>query len=134
MGKFLPSKQQKTVLKRLQSGVSRSLLVVGFFSIIINVLGLTVPIFMLQIMDRVLPSGNLDTLLLMTVMAGCALITVAGLQFVLSGIIVRMGNWFIISSIGWLHLYRKYTKRITNFYSQNVGFGSAIFRYGIWQR
>jgi len=41
-------------------------LAVALFSLCINLLMLTVPIYMLQLFDRVLGSGSTDTLLLLT--------------------------------------------------------------------
>ena len=43
---------------------------VGVFSAAINLLMLAVPIYMLQVYDRVLTTRNVDTLLALTVMVG----------------------------------------------------------------
>lgn len=80
--------------QQLRSGLVRGMLVVGFFSCICNVLMLTAPIYMLQMFDRVLSSRNFDTLILLTVIAGFALITLAALTIIRSGILIQMGIWF----------------------------------------
>ena len=51
-----------SVLNRVQ----RELLPVGGFSLLINLLMLVSSIYMLQVFDRVLASGSLDTLLSLT--------------------------------------------------------------------
>jgi len=44
-------------------------LVAGFLSVVINILMLVSPIYMLQVYDRILTSGSLDTLLWLTIIA-----------------------------------------------------------------
>ena len=84
---------RKQFYRKLRSGLCRGLLAVGSFSMITNLLALTVPVFMLQIFDRVISSGNLDTLILLTVMAACALITLAALDIIRNNILIQMGSW-----------------------------------------
>lgn len=70
----------------------RPYLVFGaFFSMFINVLQLTFPIYMLSIYDRVLSSYSLPTLYAITVGAVVALIVMAMLEFVRSRLLVRCG-------------------------------------------
>ena len=59
----------------------------------VNLLMLTVPLYMLQIFDRVLMSRSLDTLVLLTVVALGALLTLALLDLVRSSLFVRLGYW-----------------------------------------
>ena len=47
----------------------RSLLAVGLFSLAVNLLMLTVPLYMIQVFDRVLSSGSVDTLIMLTILA-----------------------------------------------------------------
>lgn len=72
----------------------RGMLVVGLFSCVTNVLMLTTPVYMLQMFDRVLSSRNLDTLILLTVIAGFALITLAALMVIRSAVLIKIGLWF----------------------------------------
>jgi ABC-type protease/lipase transport system fused ATPase/permease subunit len=51
------------VLKATMAGCRRSFIQVALFSMFINILVLTVPLYMLQIFDRVLASQSLETLL-----------------------------------------------------------------------
>ncbi|MBW2187462.1 MAG: type I secretion system permease/ATPase [Deltaproteobacteria bacterium] len=63
----------------------------GFFSMFINVLQLTFPIYMLQIYDRVLSSYSLPTLYVLTFAAVLSLIIMSALEFVRSRLLVRCG-------------------------------------------
>ena len=53
----------------------RAFVAVALFSMCINVLMLTAPIYMLQVFDRVLASGSLDTLILLSAIAAFAILT-----------------------------------------------------------
>lgn len=63
----------------------------GVFSLFINVLQLTFPIYMLQIYDRVLSSYSMPTLYAITLAAVVSLIVMAALEFVRSRLLVRCG-------------------------------------------
>ncbi len=63
----------------------------AFFSMFINVLQLTFPIYMLAIYDRVLSSYSMPTLYAITIGAVVALIVMAMLEFVRSRLLVRCG-------------------------------------------
>ncbi|HXV22842.1 MAG TPA: type I secretion system permease/ATPase [Alphaproteobacteria bacterium] len=65
----------------------------GLFSLGINVLMLTVPLYMLQLFDRVLLSRSMETLLLLSVLAGAALLTLAVLDAVRGILFARLGDW-----------------------------------------
>lgn len=74
-------------------GRSRGLfLAIGFFSIFINLLVLVVPLYMLQIYDRVLSSTSVETLWLLTVCAGALLLASVGLDAVRARLLVRLGT------------------------------------------
>lgn len=63
----------------------------AFFSMFINILQLTFPIYMLQIYDRVLSSYSMPTLYVLTLAAVICLIVMALLEFVRSRLLVRCG-------------------------------------------
>ena len=63
----------------------------AFFSMFINLLQLTFPIYMLQIYDRVLSSYSMPTLYVLTMAAVTALIVMALLEFTRSRLLVRCG-------------------------------------------
>lgn len=63
----------------------------GVFSCAINVLFLTYPIYMLQVYDRVLSSGSVTTLVLLTLAAVVALAVMAGLDIIRARLFTRAG-------------------------------------------
>jgi len=63
----------------------------AFFSLCINLLYLTVPIYSLQVYDRILPSSSDSTLAFLTVAALVALAVLAALDAVRSRVISRAG-------------------------------------------
>jgi ATP-binding cassette subfamily C protein/ATP-binding cassette subfamily C exporter for protease/lipase/ATP-binding cassette subfamily C protein EexD len=71
----------------------KAFLFVGLFSIVINILMLASPLYMLQVYDRVLTTGRTETLLLLTIMAGSALLILGALEALRSSILARVGAW-----------------------------------------
>ena len=65
----------KTALEKVLQNCRESFLYVGFFSLFINLLMLTGPLFMLQVYDRVLASRSTDTLLLLSLVIVAALLS-----------------------------------------------------------
>ena len=70
-----------------------ALLAVAVVSLFVNVLMLTVPLYMLQIYGRVLVSRSEETLIYLSIMAVGALLVVAALDFTRSRILVHMSAW-----------------------------------------
>ena len=64
---------------------------VGIFSAIINMLMLVPSLYMLQVYDRVLASGNQTTLLMLTLMMLVAYLCMSALELVRSFVLVRVG-------------------------------------------
>ena len=64
------------------------------FSCVINILGLTPALYMLQVYDRVLISGNETTLLMLTVLALGLFLLSGLLEFARSSVLIRVGNRF----------------------------------------
>ena len=71
----------------------RVLVAVALFSACVNLLLLVVPIYMLQVYDRVLTTGNVDTLLALSAMALVGLATFGLLDAVRLRILARAGVW-----------------------------------------
>src|SRR5262245_19151081 len=64
---------------------------VGVFSAIINLIMLVPSLYMLQVYDRVIPSRNETTLLMLTLMMLGAYLFMSALEFVRSFVLVRVG-------------------------------------------
>ncbi len=86
--------QPSQALQRAVTGTRRAFYAVGLFSLCVNLLTLTVPIYMMQMYDRVVPSGHVDTLLLLTLMATVALGVMAALEAVRGRLMIRLSTWF----------------------------------------
>lgn len=71
---------------------SRILLAAFVFSAAINLLLLSVPLYSLQVFSRAIPSGNIDTLLLLTLIVVVVLTVIALLETVRARLLARCGN------------------------------------------
>ncbi len=71
----------------------QSFFAVVVFSFFVNLLMLTVPIYLLQLYDRVIPNKSIDTLIFLTILAILALITLSVLDTIRTTILMRMGAW-----------------------------------------
>lgn len=69
----------------------RAFLEIGVFSFFTNILALVIPLYMLQIYDRVLPSGNGDTLIFISIIVVIALLLSSLLESVRSIYAARIG-------------------------------------------
>ena len=69
----------------------RAFMATGLFSLVINVLMLTGPLFMLQVYDRVLTSGSISTLVALSAMTAALYAIIGYLELVRSRIVVRIG-------------------------------------------
>ncbi len=85
--------EHRSVLEQAVKACRSAFCTVGIFSFCINLLVLTVPIYMIQVFDRVMTSRSEDTLLVLTVAAFLAFVIMASLEFVRSRMLVRIGLW-----------------------------------------
>jgi PrtD family type I secretion system ABC transporter len=63
------------------------------FSLLINLMTLTSSLYMMQVYDRVLTSGSLDTLLYLSLIAVGALTLMTALDYLRSLTLIRLGGW-----------------------------------------
>ena len=85
--------QSNSMLKEALGICRNGFVVVVVFSLFINLLMLTAPLYMLQMFDRVLSSRSTDTLVLLTVIADVALLVYAILEAVRGQVMIRIGSW-----------------------------------------
>ena len=87
--------RQKTPKSELRSALFKSksaFIFIGVFSMFINLLALTSPLYMLQLYDRVVTSRSEDTLIMLTLLVVVLFITSGILSIVRSRVLVRIGN------------------------------------------
>lgn len=82
----------KNGLKEALDACKSSFMTVGFFSMFINILMIVPAIYMLQVYDRVVTSGSITTLVMLTIIMTFLLISMGGLEWVRSRILIRVGN------------------------------------------
>jgi ATP-binding cassette subfamily C protein EexD len=82
----------KNALQDALSACKGSFISVGFFSMFINLLMIVPAIYMLQVYDRVVTSGNITTLVMLTIIMAVLLIAMGALEWVRSRILVRVSN------------------------------------------
>jgi PrtD family type I secretion system ABC transporter len=70
-----------------------SLLMVFALSFFLNLLALTVPLYLLQVYDHVLSSHSIDTLVMLTGITVCALAVSATLDGIRREMLARIGTW-----------------------------------------
>lgn len=84
--------KDKTDLERAVISCKGSFIVVGFFSLFINLLLLVPPFYMLQVYDRVLSSNSVTTLVMLTLIMIVMMITYGALEWVRSRILIRVST------------------------------------------
>ena len=82
-----------TLLRSVIAPFRSAFLAAALFSLAINLLVLTSPIYMMQVFDRVVTSGHLDTLAWLTLLAAAAYVTYGALETVRGSILARLGAW-----------------------------------------
>lgn len=87
------SKAKTSPIRPLMKPLRIGFLAAAGFSLAINLLVLTSPIYMMQVFDRVLTSGNLDTLVWLTILAAAAYGAYGALETVRSNVLSRIGAW-----------------------------------------
>ncbi len=80
-------------IKSVRTETRSALWPVATFSFVINILMLATPLYMLQVMDRVLRSGKVETLVLLTLIACGAVLVMSVLETLRASIALRTGAW-----------------------------------------
>jgi len=85
----------KSLLGSVSAQLRRYAVVMLGLSGAINILGITLSLFTMQVFDRVLASRNVDTLFFLALAAGLALLTAATLDGIRSMALGRVGEWLM---------------------------------------
>ena len=86
--------RQPGPLQQAMTACRRAWVGVALFSACVNLLMLTVPLYMMQVYDRVVTTGNIDTLLALSAMVVVGLGTFGLLDSVRNRVLARVGSWF----------------------------------------
>ncbi|MEQ1653009.1 MAG: ATP-binding cassette domain-containing protein, partial [Hyphomicrobium sp.] len=79
--------------RRMLKDVRKAWLIAFAFSAFVNVLTFATPLYTLQIFDTVVPLGSLETLAIITAIAGIALLVLAALEVARDVILLRASVW-----------------------------------------
>lgn len=85
--------QRPTELDRAVAACRTSAWALGAFGLAINLLMLASPLYMLQVYDRVMVTGRVETLVMLTVLTAAALLLFGVLDALRSSIAGRVGCW-----------------------------------------
>jgi ATP-binding cassette, subfamily C, bacterial exporter for protease/lipase len=85
--------QNAEAFRRLLGGVKHGYLLVFIASIGMNLLVLASPIYMMQMYDRVLLTGSIDTLVFLTVICAVAMMVMGALDAIRAMLLGRIGAW-----------------------------------------
>jgi PrtD family type I secretion system ABC transporter len=89
----LPDRPVETVLSKAVAACRRQLAAVAVFSGVVNMLQLTVSLYMMQVFDRVLSTRSMDTLYYLTAIALFALLVMAVLDGLRGQVMQRLAGW-----------------------------------------
>jgi ATP-binding cassette subfamily C protein/ATP-binding cassette subfamily C protein EexD len=89
----LPERPGETVLSKAVGACRRQIAGVAVFSGMVNMLQLTVSLYMMQVFDRVLSTRSLDTLYYLTLIAMFALLVMAVLDGLRGQVMQRIAGW-----------------------------------------
>ena len=92
MGSRKPT-DQNTFLRDCFLVQRKKIIAVIIFSFVINLLMLTVPLYLLQIFNRVIPSNSIDTLIFITLIVFAGLITLTILEAMRRLVFSHIGSW-----------------------------------------
>ena len=88
-----PMRQRRTELTEAALACRVAFGTLVLFSFCMNLLQLAAPLYMLQVYDRVMVTGRLETLVLLTLLVAAALLVYGVLDALRGAILVRIGGW-----------------------------------------
>lgn len=88
-----PARRRRTELAEAFSACRATLGVLLLFSFGMNIMQLAAPLYMLQVFDRVMTTGRVETLVLLTIITAAALLVYGLLDAFRGAILLRTGAW-----------------------------------------
>ncbi|OSQ40700.1 type I secretion system permease/ATPase [Thalassospira mesophila] len=89
---ILPGRNREGDRTPLERMFWRSIGIVGGFSMVINLLNMVIPLYSMQVFDRVLSSRSFDTLFLLTMGIAIVLVFIAAMEQLRSRVLIRVGT------------------------------------------
>jgi PrtD family type I secretion system ABC transporter len=86
-------RRRTTELSQAVADCRKALVITGLFSLAINLLILTPSLYMMQVYDRVITTGHLETLIFLTAISALALMVLTTLDSLRSSVMIRVGCW-----------------------------------------
>lgn len=86
------AEREQDILRDVLRSSAAGIACAGIFGLFINLLQLVVPLYMLQVYDRVIVSYSVDTLIMLTLLALGALLFLASMDFIRSSVFVVIGE------------------------------------------
>ncbi|HEY4253311.1 MAG TPA: type I secretion system permease/ATPase [Roseomonas sp.] len=93
MSQPLSASRPLTLLETAVAACRSEFIAVGLFSGVVNLLQLTVSVYMMQVFDRVLATRNVNTLVFLTLITILAIALLALLEAVRNLVMQRLGQW-----------------------------------------
>jgi len=93
MASVRPARPEPTPLDTTLRRARPAFVLIVVFSLFVNLLMLVSPLYMMQVFDRVLASGSVETLILLTVIVGFAFLVLGGLETARGRVFNRLGAW-----------------------------------------
>ncbi|MBT5050498.1 MAG: type I secretion system permease/ATPase [Rhodospirillaceae bacterium] len=84
--------RDQDILRETLRSSAMGILCAALFGLFVNLLQLVVPLYMLQIYDRVIVSHSMDTLLMLTLVALGCLVFLASMDFIRSNVFIVIGE------------------------------------------
>ncbi|MFK8040436.1 MAG: type I secretion system permease/ATPase [Rickettsiaceae bacterium] len=96
MKNLVQASDKSDIINPLKDAIAKcklAFIITFWFAFVINLLMLLTPLYSLQVLDRVLGSGNKNTLLMLSLIIGSIYLVYGLLQIVRSFILIKVGAW-----------------------------------------
>ena len=120
MSQNRPGAPAQSELKQAISDCRSYFWIVFLFSVATNILMLSLPIYMLQVYDRVLTTSHTDTLIALTVIVGGALLLMSAIDSLRTAVTLRIGGW-LVDRLGPVYLASGVRARVSGNQTSGTG-------------
>lgn len=82
-----------SALEELLHSCKKVFYIIGLFTVFINIFALALPIYTIQLFNRILPSSSIETLVYLTLLVFMILAVVAGLEIARGQLLIHISHW-----------------------------------------